>query len=397
MRAIHHGPRVAQGLVSALLALLVLAPAWAAAATLTVAPGAVGQAEPCTVATPCEFAWGVEHARSGDTVQFESGLYELDGSVHEDGLTVNEGVTIEGVTAGPERPVIRQTAPFPSCRCASVSLGAGARIVDMQVEQIAVGITGTGALGMSPDAAVERTILVGGGDGLSTFEGELGEMAGPGISDSLIVADRGTAIQDENVEHLALDNDTLVGHLGGGSVGIALDLHATSLPTRVQATNTIFRGITADIEADGAGAEAQATLHYSDARPSMELATGEKSTIEDTDHPQHGEPVFFSETDFEVKVGSPTIGAGTTDPRSGEFDLAGKPRSFAGLTDIGAFQVEQAAPVPVTGGASTVGRESALLAGTVDPRGAATSWRYEYGTTTAYGQLTAPEPLGPRR
>jgi hypothetical protein len=44
-----------------------------------------------------------------------------------------------------------------------------------------------------------------------------------------------------------------------------------------------------------------------------------------------------------------------------------------------------AAPTATTGGASGVGRAAATLSGTVDPGGAATSWRFEYGTTTAYG------------
>src|SRR5918994_3887696 len=44
-----------------------------------------------------------------------------------------------------------------------------------------------------------------------------------------------------------------------------------------------------------------------------------------------------------------------------------------------------AAPAATTGPASGVGRSAATLNGTVNPGGAATSWHFEYGTTTAYG------------
>ena len=44
-----------------------------------------------------------------------------------------------------------------------------------------------------------------------------------------------------------------------------------------------------------------------------------------------------------------------------------------------------AAPTATTGGTSGVGRTAATLNATVDPGGKVTSWRFEYGTTSAYG------------
>ena len=44
-----------------------------------------------------------------------------------------------------------------------------------------------------------------------------------------------------------------------------------------------------------------------------------------------------------------------------------------------------AAPTATTGSASGVGRTSATLNASVNPGGAVTSWRFEYGTTEAYG------------
>ncbi len=53
-----------------------------------------------------------------------------------------------------------------------------------------------------------------------------------------------------------------------------------------------------------------------------------------------------------------------------------------------------AAPVAVTGAASRVTPTSARLAGSVDPNGRATSWFFEYGTSTSYGARTATASAG---
>jgi hypothetical protein len=50
---------------------------------------------------------------------------------------------------------------------------------------------------------------------------------------------------------------------------------------------------------------------------------------------------------------------------------------------------------PATGGPSGVTGSSATLTGSVDPNGAAVQVSFQFGTTTAYGQSTAPQTLGP--
>jgi hypothetical protein len=51
-------------------------------------------------------------------------------------------------------------------------------------------------------------------------------------------------------------------------------------------------------------------------------------------------------------------------------------------------------PVAVTGAASDVTATSATLAATVDPNGRATTWFFEYGTSTSYGAKTATRSAG---
>jgi phosphodiesterase/alkaline phosphatase D-like protein len=53
-----------------------------------------------------------------------------------------------------------------------------------------------------------------------------------------------------------------------------------------------------------------------------------------------------------------------------------------------------AAPQVVTGSASNVTPTSATLNGSVDPSGRATTWYFEYGTTTGYGNKTATKDAG---
>jgi hypothetical protein len=50
---------------------------------------------------------------------------------------------------------------------------------------------------------------------------------------------------------------------------------------------------------------------------------------------------------------------------------------------------------PVTGGATGVGQNAATLSGSVNPEGAAARVSFQFGTTTAYGQSTAPQVTAP--
>ena len=64
-----------------------------------------------------------------------------------------------------------------------------------------------------------------------------------------------------------------------------------------------------------------------------------------------------------------------------------------GTTDIGADEFV-AAPAATTGPAGAVSDNSATLSGSVNPNGAPTSYRFEYGTTTAYGATTPATDAG---
>jgi hypothetical protein len=75
-------------------------------------------------------------------------------------------------------------------------------------------------------------------------------------------------------------------------------------------------------------------------------------------------------------AGSPTIDAGTA---SGTLDLDGKPRTLGSAPDMGAYEWVPTAPQVATGEVTSVSTSAALVPGSVDPRGAATTFSVEYG------------------
>src|SRR5215212_2125207 len=62
---------------------------------------------------------------------------------------------------------------------------------------------------------------------------------------------------------------------------------------------------------------------------------------------------------------------------------------LASLIGLTAGPALAAAPTATTGDASALTDTQASLAGTVNPQGELTSYAFQYGTTTAYGQQTA--------
>lgn len=69
--------------------------------------------------------------------------------------------------------------------------------------------------------------------------------------------------------------------------------------------------------------------------------------------------------------------------------------AVASLAVIGAGAAAAAtAPSATTGPVNSVGPTTATVTGTVNPNGTATSWQFEYGTTTGYGSVTASANAG---
>ncbi len=370
-------------------------PALAAAATTrVVAPGSVREETPCTAATPCQFIWALEQSGVGDTEQFESGEYPFDevkGNPLTKAAVLHGGVTLERAPGDATRPEIVQSVAMP-CNCSPLYVERNATIRDLEIEQLAsrkVG-EGAGALQIESGDTIERTILVGVEKGL--FDNDI-DAAPAELADDLVIGEDGAAVEATQGGTLQLDNDTVIGQ-GANGLGIsAVDMNE---PTSVVATNTIARGTNEDLEADISGSGSAAiTLHHSDARKSMQLASGAAAKVTDTDHPIEGEPDFVSGSDFHEAPSSPTIDAGTADAASGALDLDGLPRTFGAAEDIGAYEFQGESPAATTGAASAVGQTTATLAGVVNPGDAPTSWYFRYGPTSAFAGSSPAQALAP--
>ena len=90
-----------------------------------------------------------------------------------------------------------------------------------------------------------------------------------------------------------------------------------------------------------------------------------------------------------VSASSPASTPGTTyHYRVVATNSAGTARGADGIFTT------SAAPVAVTGAATSVTSRRPRLNGTVDPNGRATMWYFEYGTSTSYGSKTAEKSAG---
>jgi phosphodiesterase/alkaline phosphatase D-like protein len=113
----------------------------------------------------------------------------------------------------------------------------------------------------------------------------------------------------------------------------------------------------------------------------------------------------YGTTGYDIKTSSKSSGSGTsssgvsaaitglTAGTTYHYRLVAT--SSAGTTrGVDGIFATTPAPVATTGAASAVTLTSATVAGTVDPNGHATSWYFEYGTSTSYGTKTAAKSAG---
>jgi hypothetical protein len=90
---------------------------------------------------------------------------------------------------------------------------------------------------------------------------------------------------------------------------------------------------------------------------------------------------------------SPAIDAGIDSPNSFATDQRGYPRLSGLHVDIGADELQQAAAVTLP--ASDITTTNATLNGTVSPGELTTTWYFQYGTTTSYGNNSSMIVLSP--
>jgi hypothetical protein len=356
--------------------------AWTAPAVLAnaqryAAPNGSGTA--CTTASPCDIRKAVEGASAGDEVIVEPGDYPL-----TDPLTTPAQIVVHGV-AGQPRPRLLFNGTG----------GPGAVVLGSTLRHVAVEQTAGRAL-WADTATVEQVVVKSTAPGYDAATIQHNSM----IRNSVVVASGTNARAVATGANGLLNMSTYrnVTALATGVNGVAVEARAFGATgsVTVHAINVIARGGPGGTgviaRTDSSGAHAAVALIHSNYGGASTFESN--AAITNGGGNQTAPPAFVDPAagDYRQAPGSPTVGAGVDDPANGTVDLDGDARSV-GTTDIGADEFVPA-PSAATGAAGAITGSSATLAGTVDAKGVATTYRFEYGTTTAYGHATPSATAG---
>jgi hypothetical protein len=330
----------------------------------------------CTSAVPCSLASAVKVAGEGDEVIASPGDYALTDTMED-----KAKITIRGVPGQPRPRLL-----FSGASQTGLRLMHGSLLRDVEVDQAAE------AAAVTTDAARLDRVVVRGGGGVSDCAVNLVNAT---IRDSIAVADRtpicsfafGYATTNtstyRNVTAIATEPGWPAIYVGPtGTVNVTL-------------TNVIAQGgpggpgFTA--VGDVPGGHAKVTVTHSNFEKWDGL--GDVQVIDgggnQTDPPKF---VTAAAGDYRQAAGSVTIDAGINEPVNGAFDVDLDPRRID-TTDIGADEFVRPV-IATTGPATEIGPQSATLIGSIDEIGVPTSYRFEYGPTTAYGSETPAIDLG---
>jgi len=369
-----HTPRLA--LLAALAAAAVAAstaPNASAAVQRYASP--TGTGKDCTSISPCDITEALYGAGSGDEVIVGPGDYPLTVTP-----AVKNGVTIHGV-AGRPRPHLLFSGNQSGLFLPQGTVLRHVEIVQAEpnsralyswgstVDQVIVkGSSGTDCAAFARNSTMRDSIVVASGSDASAI---CTRADGPGDT---------SAGSYRNVTAIAT-----------GSGGVAIYAYASGTgKVTANLVNVIAKGgpvgASLAITTDGSGAETTITARHSNW--ANYTASGTNAQYVNLGGNQGASPAFVDAAagDYRQRPGSVTIDAGLDDFANGALDVDGDPRRV-GTTDIGADELVPG-PAATTEAAAAVTSQSAMVSGSVNPKGAPTTFHFEYGTTTAYGRST---------
>jgi hypothetical protein len=362
-----------RGAVAFAAAALLLAAGSASAATQRYA-SPTGSGYACSTGAPCAITKAIGDATTGDEVIIAPGDYPLHATLATPGY-----ITVHGL-AGLPRPrllfsgagqdgleVIQSNLRYVEVDQAADAIALSARVAG--VDQAVVAGAGPRTADVL-DSTIRNSVVVAsqpGATAVSTWELNGAAVAGT-YRNVTAVTTGGVAISAD-------------AGLGGSAKVIAKNVIAVG-------TNSLKAAIY------DSGSHATITTIHCDLAGAPSMSGGSNAVIASAGGDISGSPAFENPAagDYREAPGSPTIDAGMNDPLNGPFDLGGDPRMIAS-TDIGADEFV-VAPAASTGPASAVSPQSATLTGTVNPNGDPTTYRFEYGPSTAYGNASSTNPAG---
>jgi hypothetical protein len=391
---------IAGMLVATLCFLGAAAPARAASTRYAVPGGSASDANCTSTGANCSLAHVLQDVvQAGDEVIVTPGTHDV-GSM---GAYIKTGATplnIHGQDGQPRPRVTATSTGFVLRMCVVTTCAREGTIVRyLAIENLGTG----GALGFFGGAVgspvtIDDVHAIAGSAGLAILG-----FAQTGVTSEAVIRDTtayatGTGINGSAITsdlNLTIRNVTAVA-TGSGSVGLLqLPNCNDGVGCTGDATTTVFNAILAggpggsDVRANSSTnmcgtCFGNVSLDYSNF-DSVVSCSGCSISPAGSAHNQTASPLLVNEAggDFHELSGSPTIDAGVDDPANGSTDPDGNPRKLGPATDIGAF--ESGRPLVVTEPATNVTLNGATLRGSVNPFGLSTTFYFQWGATTAYG------------
>jgi phosphodiesterase/alkaline phosphatase D-like protein len=446
-----------RALVLACLMLALGASSAGAAASLYAVPSGGLTSGGCTTGNECELEYAVETAAaSGDTVWLAPGTYAVNSAISAGNITLRgsaAGVRLVGaaglnaptltVSGGSARELrVESSSSFPAIsldgtgdrlqvfatNANAMTLAGGSTLTTSVVHTsaagaIAVRING-GAL---TTTTVAHSTIVATGSG-STGLDSSGLLASPSVTNSIVNGTSNDVVGDllasVSVSYTAY-RTALSAYVSGGAGNrnaAAIFVNAGALDFQ-QASNspTVNTGNagTATVDIDGRprwiGEGPDIGAYELPIKPNATTGTVSNLTGTSVDIGATINP-RGSLTTYQVKYGKTSPPTGSTGPTTlddGTVNLTAT-KGLTGLTpatryyyqvvatnewgdtegSILTFDTPSVAPVPTTDAATLVTATGARLNGRVNPGGAATDAKFEWGETTGYGSSTSVQSLG---
>jgi hypothetical protein len=369
-----------------LLAALAAASSALAATTRYTAPGASGP-EPCAEAAPCEIHNAVQNATAGDTVVITPGEYGTPAMPLTTAIVATPKLSITGVPGQP-RPIIHGNA---TNMLRITHAESTLRWVEVRNAGVTSAIFFRGALAEQVVGRATRINAYGCNVQNGTVLNSVCSSSGDGGNGVGVATSGGGPAQPQ--PDVTLRGVTAWAS-GSNSTGIEVS-SGGGIQRTYKVFNTIAQGTLRDLYATtDADADSKAKIEIQDSNFDQPVTTGAGASIVQGPNIVTAPPLLADTNagDFHQLAGSPTIDKGANVVGNGAEDFEGNPR-FIDSTDIGA---DEYLPLPAadTDAFGSITRTSARVTGRVTPKGSPTSYRFEYGTTTDYGQSTPAQDAG---
>lgn len=295
-------------------------------------------------ADPCTLAHALQAAPPNGDVELASGTYPVPATV-----VLTKLVTLHGPAAGPRPTILLDHSGCPTCDNVALSVEQqGTVLSDLRVVE-------AGGPGQSTAAAIR--IHASASDSPTTLDHVVAEgdddaavwtQSSTVIRDSLIWAPNsgGRAVYAEGLStRFAVNLENVDALAGGTALNVTDDCINNDCVVTTTVGNSILEGGVDDVSSNGhgAGPHLLVTLSHSNYRLHSpdDWITSPGVNGNQVDYPGFVAP---ESGDFHENPTSPTVNAGTSTGLTSSTDFDGTARLSGSAPDIGAFELQEAAP-----------------------------------------------------